>query len=70
MVCIVGDNCLVNRAIGNRKGPPSLVGCASHRFYLACDLFLDEHFVLVGEINDFMKKPATIKGRAMLRRAK
>ena len=41
VVCLVGDNCSTNKRLAELMGVP-LVGCASHRFNLACQRFLDK----------------------------
>ncbi|KAG6973925.1 hypothetical protein JG687_00000639 [Phytophthora cactorum] len=39
---IVGDNCATNQSIATRLGVP-LIGCASHRFNLAVNRFLQSY---------------------------
>lgn len=39
VICFVGDNCNVNKALANLAEKP-LVGCAAHRFNLAVQEYL------------------------------
>ena len=65
LLFIVSDNCSTNQAIGNHTTVP-FIGCASHRFNLAVQQYLEEHKELLGKIHELMKKFSTIKGRAYL----
>ena len=62
---IVSDNCSTNQAIAKHT-TLSFIGCASHRFNLAVQQYLEEHKELLGKIHELMKKFSTIKGRAYL----
>ncbi|KUF77507.1 hypothetical protein AM587_10002609 [Phytophthora nicotianae] len=50
---MVGDNCNTNRSIATKLGVP-LVGCASHRFNLAVNKFLEPHEALLSDVNSLM----------------
>ena len=65
LLFLVSDNCSTNQAITNHTAF-SLLGCASHRFNLAVQQYLEEHKELLGKIHELMKKFSTIKGRAYL----
>jgi hypothetical protein len=42
LICIVGDNCAVNKALADVLDVP-LIGCAAHRFNLACQKYLEKY---------------------------
>jgi hypothetical protein len=42
VICLVGDNCNVNKALADLMGVP-LVGCAAHRLNLAIQEYLSSH---------------------------
>ncbi|EGZ06100.1 hypothetical protein PHYSODRAFT_532032 [Phytophthora sojae] len=65
---LVGDNCSTNQCIGRKEGALPLIGCASHRFNLAVRAFLEAHETMVEKVHKFMKKLATVKGRAVLKK--
>ncbi|KAG6596063.1 Hydroxyacylglutathione hydrolase [Phytophthora cinnamomi] len=50
---LVGDNCATNQSIATKMGIP-LVGCASHRFNLAVNKFLEPYDDLLDEDNNLM----------------
>ncbi|KAF4136083.1 hypothetical protein GN958_ATG14727 [Phytophthora infestans] len=62
---VVGDNCSVNQYLGDNGGIP-FVGCASHRYNLAVQMFLEDHKYLINKANKLMLKLSTVKGRACL----
>ncbi|EGZ29118.1 hypothetical protein PHYSODRAFT_375103, partial [Phytophthora sojae] len=65
---LVGDNCSTNQCIPRNEGTLPLIGCASHRFNLAVRAFLEAHETMVEKVHKFMKKLATVKGRAVLKK--
>ena len=65
LLFIVSDNCKTNQAIAKHTTLP-FIGCASHRFNLAVQQYLEEHEELLRKIHELMKKFSTIKGRAYL----
>ncbi|KAG2908868.1 hypothetical protein PC129_g7306 [Phytophthora cactorum] len=60
---LIGDNCATNRAIATRLNVP-LIGCASHRFNLAVNSFLDNHKPEVNAVNTLMAALLTINNRS------
>ncbi|OWY98581.1 hypothetical protein PHMEG_00030620 [Phytophthora megakarya] len=63
---LIGDNCATNRAAATRLQIP-LNGCASHRFNLAVNAFLEVHKETVDAISTVMLALRTINNRAALR---
>ena len=45
-----------------------MIGCASHRFNLACTLFLEEYEVQLNSINDLMVELRKLKKAGKLRK--
>jgi len=64
---LVSDNCEVNRSI-SRKTKIPLIGCASHRFNLACKAKYARYEENLEKCNEVMKKLRTNKNRAILRK--
>ena len=67
VTCLIGDNCSVNKAVANLVGCP-FVGCASHRFNLAVQDYINEHSTEVQMVNDLMKKFKYLIPAAKLRK--
>ncbi|RAW27359.1 hypothetical protein PC110_g16242 [Phytophthora cactorum] len=63
---LIGDNCATSRVIATRLNVP-LIGCASHRFNLAVNSFLDNHKPEVDAVSTLMAALRTINNRAALR---
>eukprot|EP00644_Phytophthora_capsici_P016208 jgi/Phyca11/115203/e_gw1.28.553.1 len=63
---IVGDNCSTNQAFATKLGVP-LVGCASHRYNLAVQRYLQKHEALLDDMNALMGQLRTKKNSARLR---
>lgn len=66
VVCLIGDNCNVNKKIADLFWLP-LIGCASHKLNLAIQSYLKD-FVEVGLIDQLMKKLSTPLKLAQLRK--
>ena len=49
VICIVGDNCNVNKSLADILGVP-LVGCAAHRFNLAVQEYLTKYDALLNKV--------------------
>jgi hypothetical protein len=64
---MVADNCSTNKSIANLLGIP-MIGCASHRFNLACTLFLTEYEDQLNAINSLMVELRKLKKAAKLRK--
>ncbi|KAE9014845.1 hypothetical protein PF011_g7883 [Phytophthora fragariae] len=62
---VSGENCSVNLYIGDHGVIP-FIGCASHRYNHAVQLFLEEQSTLISRANKLMLKASTVKGRACL----
>lgn len=58
VVCIIADNCNLNKSIATAKELPFL-GCASHRFNLAMTDILRNHEELLDRVNNLMCKLRT-----------
>lgn len=68
VVCLVGDNCNTNKALGNLLKKP-LVGCRSHRLNLAVESFIEaELHQEVEDVGSLMSKLKTLKGSGRLKR--
>ena len=65
---ITGDNCAVNKKIARDNGK-NFVGCASHRYNLACERFLSSPSVApyYSKVADLMTALRTYKNTARLR---
>jgi hypothetical protein len=57
---LVGDNAPVNKSLADLIGV-QFIGCASHRFNLACKRFLQPYENELAKINDLMKTLSHIK---------
>ena len=64
---MVADNCSTNKSIASMLDIP-MIGCASHRFNLACTLFLEEYEVQLNSINDLMVELRKLKKAGKLRK--
>jgi hypothetical protein len=64
---MVGDNAPVNKSLADLLGVP-FIGCASHRFNLACRHYLDPFETSITKINDLMKTLCNIKQAGKLRK--
>ncbi|KAG3071422.1 hypothetical protein PI125_g22756 [Phytophthora idaei] len=62
---VVGNNCSVNQYLRDRGAIP-FIGCASRRFNLAVQLYLEDHKELIAKTNDLMMKLALSKGEDVL----
>jgi hypothetical protein len=49
LICVVGDNCNVNKALADILGVP-LIGCAAHRFNLAVQEYLTKYDALLNKV--------------------
>ncbi|KAJ8558998.1 hypothetical protein ON010_g8451 [Phytophthora cinnamomi] len=63
---MVGDNCATNQSIATKMGIP-LVGCASHRFNLTVNKFLEPYGDLLDEVNNLMVELRRENNRAELK---
>ena len=61
------NNAPVNKSIADLLGVP-FIGCASHRFNLACKQYLDPFESALSKINDIMKTLCNIKQAGKLRK--
>jgi hypothetical protein len=66
IVCLIGDNCSTNKSVANKLGVP-LVGCASHRFNLAVNAYLQSFETELEKVSQISRKLRTIKNSAQLR---
>ena len=69
VVAFIGDNCATNQKISRLTGIP-LVGCASHKFNLAVNKWLESNPVfndIITKVHDIMKELQTLKNAARLR---
>lgn len=66
IVCVIGDNCPTNKAVADKLKVP-LVGCASHRFNLAVNSYLEDYESVLEKISRISTKLRTIKNSAYLR---
>ncbi|EGZ17545.1 hypothetical protein PHYSODRAFT_499950 [Phytophthora sojae] len=64
---LVGDNCATNLSIATKMGIP-LVGCASHRFNLAVNKFMEPYGDLLDEVNNLMVELRHENNRAELKK--
>ena len=65
---IIGENCSLMKAVANKIGVP-LFGCASHRFNLAVQSYLDLNYeLIILKVKDLMKKLNTLKEKGKLRK--
>jgi len=53
VICLVGDNCSTNKRLADICKMP-LVGCASHRFNLEVQVFLEQHETLLSKVEIFI----------------
>ncbi|EGZ08115.1 hypothetical protein PHYSODRAFT_526629, partial [Phytophthora sojae] len=63
---LIGDNCATNRAAATRLEVP-LIGCASHRFNLAVNKYLEDYTEEVSVVSALMQALPTINNRAALK---
>ncbi|ETP03122.1 hypothetical protein F441_19885 [Phytophthora nicotianae CJ01A1] len=63
---LIGDNCTTNQAAATYLGVP-LIGCASYRFNLAVNSYLEEHKTTVDAVSALMAALRTVNNRAALR---
>lgn len=63
---LVGDNTNTNPATATKLGVP-FIGCASHRFNLAVQSYLDTYDEITSSINNLMKTLSNIKKAGKLR---
>lgn len=69
VVVLIGDNCSTNKKISNDTNIP-LIGCASHRFNLAVNFWLEqksEFASILVKINELMVQLRQLKNAARLR---
>ena len=67
LVCLIGDNCNVNKSTANLLSLP-LLGCRSHRFNLAVECYIKKHLGSETEIvSKLMSKLSTLKESGRLR---
>lgn len=69
VICLVGDNCAVNQSIARTMSVP-LIGCASHKFNLAVQLWIKEQpnlTPIIAKVAAVMKKASTLKVAAKLK---
>jgi hypothetical protein len=64
---IVADNAAVNRSLSDLLNVP-FVGCASHRFNLAVNRYLETYEPVIEKVHQLMTKLRTIKQAGKLRR--
>jgi hypothetical protein len=67
VVSVVGDNARVNKFIADLMNLP-FIGCSSHRFNLACKLFLEKYETQLENINSLMKTLRKITKAGALRK--
>ena len=67
VVCIIGDNCSTNKSVANKLEVP-LLGCASHRFNLAVNYYLQDFESQLEKVSQISRKLRTIKNSAQLRK--
>jgi hypothetical protein len=68
VLCIVGDNCRVNRRMAGDLDVP-LLGCGSHKFNLSVRTWIKQqpHLLsIIGKVASVMKKASTLKIAAKL----
>ncbi len=68
-MCLVGDNCRVNRSIARTMSIP-LIGCGSHKFNLTVQRWMKEQPQIVAnvaKVAEVMKKASTLKVAAKLK---
>lgn len=69
VVCLIGDNCAVNRLFATKAGVP-LIGCNSHKFNLAVENWIKDQPNLesgLTAVRDVMRSIRTLKNSAKLR---
>jgi hypothetical protein len=69
VLCIVGDNCNVNRSMARTLQAP-LIGCASHKLNLAVKMWIQNEpqlAAIILKVSNIMKKASTLKVAAQLR---
>jgi hypothetical protein len=59
LICIVGDNCNVNKALADILGVP-LIGCAAHRFNLAVQEYLTKYDTLLNKVVAYRSSVETL----------
>jgi hypothetical protein len=67
LIFLVGDNARVNTHLADLLNVP-FIGCASHRFNLACQRYLEPFDVQLKKIRSLMVKLRTIKQAGKLRK--
>lgn len=65
VVCLIGDNCPVNKSFANKVNRP-LIGCASHRLNLAVQKSMDGIEGILMKVNGLMKKLGNLVAQAKL----
>ena len=63
---MVADNAPVNKSIADKIGIP-MIGCASHRFNLACKIYLEPYEPVLSKVDKLMSTLRTIKQAGKLR---
>ena len=69
VICFVGDNCSVNQSTARTMSVP-LIGCASHKFNLAVQLWIKEQpnlTSIIAKVAAVMRKASTLKVAAKLK---
>jgi hypothetical protein len=66
-VYLVADNAAVNKSLATMLEIP-MIGCASHRFNLACQKYLEKYEVTLSKINTLMGTLRNVKQAGKLRR--
>ena len=66
LIYLVADNASVNTCLANLLGIP-MIGCASHRFNLACKKYLQESEVIIQKIQCLMTTLRQVKQAGKLR---
>jgi BED zinc finger len=69
ILCLVGDNCAVNKKMAADLGVP-ILGCASHKFNLAVRVWIKSQpqlAMIINKVSMVMKKASTLKVAAKLR---
>ena len=69
VIAIIGDNCETMKCLANLCSVP-LVGCASHRFNLAVNKYMEyqDHMSVLNKINGLMGKLKNLKLAGKLRK--
>ncbi|ETN21260.1 hypothetical protein PPTG_01499 [Phytophthora nicotianae INRA-310] len=66
MAFLIGDNCSTNQATATRLDVP-LIGCASHRFNLAVNAYLESYKAEIEAVSALVAALRTVNSRAALR---